>query len=409
VLAACVLGNMLSFTPVVTVTFGLFLLPMAAEFHWPRARLSGALTLVSFLTAIIYPWLGRLADRVGARRLIVWGSLALGLAILALAFAGPNVLLFYGLFAAAGIAGTLPSTLLMNRVISEWFDKTRGAMLGVAAGIGNGVGTSLMPIIAAMLMAWFGWRGAYLGLGALVLLISFPVLATLLREAPRAAPGDAAAASASPGVSPDLAHGLSLGDAARTGRFWRVLCAIALAAGCMGAAASRVIPILTDRGFSVALGTAVISVFALVCAAGQVVIGGLLDRTRSPRMAGAFFVASVGGVLLLQHAATAPLLIVAGALLGLGIGAEYSILPYVISRYFGMKHFGAIAGVMYGAVMLAGGVTPLLMDLVFDASKSYAPAMLTVQAGLLLAAALLASLPAYARPAFPSVNVQPVK
>jgi MFS family permease len=108
---------------------------------------------------------------------------------------------------------------------------------------------------------------------------------------------------------------------------------------------------------------------------------------------------------LLLHASSAPWLIGAGVLLGLGIGAEYSILPYVISRYFGMRHFGAIAGVMYATVMLASGVTPLLMDFVYDAAKSYGPAMLTVEAGLLLAAALLASLPAYAS----SPLSQPVK
>jgi MFS family permease len=387
VMLACVIGNMLSFTPVVRITFGVFLLPMAHEFHWPRARLSGAMTVTAFLTAAIYPILGRVADRLGPRRLIVWGSMALGLTILALALARPNVLVFYTLFAAAGIAGALPSSVVMNRLVSEWFDKTRGVMLGVSGGLGNGAGASLMPIVAAVLMSFFGWRGAYLGLGALVLLVAFPTMALMLREAPRAAPSAA--------LAPNACAGLNLGQAARTPAFWVTLLAIALAGGCISAAASHIIPILSDRGLGLALGAAVISTYALVCAAGQVLIGGLLDRTRSPRIAAPLFLAAVAGLVLLEHTSSRPLLLGAGVLLGIGLGAEYSILPYAISRYFGMKHFGSIAGVMYATLMLAQGVTPFLMDLDYDAHKSYVLALHIVQAGLVAASVMLMTLRPY--------------
>ncbi len=51
------------------------------------------------VTAIAYPVIGRLADRFGPRRLILFGELAFGACVVALGFSTPNVALFYGLFA----------------------------------------------------------------------------------------------------------------------------------------------------------------------------------------------------------------------------------------------------------------------------------------------------------------------
>ena len=81
--------------------------------------------------------------------------------------------------------------------------------------------------------------------------------------------------------------------------------------------------------------------------------------------------------------------------MGLGLGTEYGVLPYFLSRYFGVRHYGSISGAIYGVIVLLQGFTPFLMDLVFDRTGSYRPAIFTIGAGLLAGAVLILRLPRF--------------
>jgi MFS family permease len=378
---------MVSATPIIHNPFGNFLKPIAHEFGWPRAEVSGVLSLLAIITAIAYPIVGRAADRFGPRRLIVAGNLVFGCLVIALGFVTPNVWLFYGLFALIGVFGSMPSTMMFNRVVSGWSDKTRGAMLGTTSGFGNGIGASLSPIIALILMQHFGWRGGYIGLGLIVLLFGFPVLFFLLKEPPVAAViHDAPAAPL---------QGMSLAEAARTSTFWLMLTAIGLGAGCLTATLAHVVPMLTDRGFPAGQATIVVTVWAMVTAGWQLVMGLLLDRSGSPKLVAPLYIVSVAGMLTLELGHTLPVLVAGGALLGIGMGTEFGVLPFFISRYFGLRRFGAIAGVMYSAVVIAQGVTPYLMDFDFDHHHSYLLSLHVIDGVLVAGAAIIACLPRY--------------
>ncbi|MDR3510729.1 MAG: MFS transporter [Caulobacteraceae bacterium] len=384
---ACLLGNIVSPTPIVHGPFGLFLIPISHEFGWPRERVSGVLSLLALITAIAYPIIGRLADRLGPRRLILFGNLAFGACVIALGFSRPSVLVFYGLFALIGVFGSMPSTMMYNRVISGWFDKARGSMLGLTSGLGNGTGATIMPFIALALMTAFGWRGAFFGLGGLVIAVGFPTLFFLLKEPPVHARGDQAQRIA--------LEGMSLSEAARTSTFWMTLISIGLGAGCLTAVLAHVVPILTDRHFPVKEATLVVSVFAMVTAGFQIVVGWLLDKTGSPKMIAPLYLIAVAGMLTLEHGSSLPVLVLGGALMGVGMGAEFGCLPYFISRYFGLRRFGMIAGVMYSAVIIAQGATPYLMDVDFDHHRSYLLALHVIEFVLVGGAAVIAFLPRY--------------
>jgi hypothetical protein len=82
-------------------------------------------------------------------------------------------------------------------------------------------------------------------------------------------------------------------------------------------------------------------------------------------------------------------------MMGIGLGTEYAALSYFISRYFGLRRFGLISGVMYSAVTIAQGVTPYLMDVDFDRHKSYLLSLHLIEGALVLGAAFVACLPRY--------------
>ena len=81
--------------------------------------------------------------------------------------------------------------------------------------------------------------------------------------------------------------------------------------------------------------------------------------------------------------------------MGLGLGTEYGVLPYFLSRYYGLRHYGAISGAVYGVIVLIQGVTPFLMDLVFDLTGSYRGAIIAICFGLAAGALLILRLPRF--------------
>jgi MFS family permease len=137
----------------------------------------------------------------------------------------------------------------------------------------------------------------------------------------------------------------------------------------------------------------VVVTFALVTAGWQVVTGALLDRWRTPRLILPMYASAIAGMLMLQFLTGSVAILGAGVLLGIGMGAEYGALSYFVSRYFGLRHFGAIVGVFYAVVAFIQGVAPALMDVSFDHSGTYAIATLTIVGALVLGMVLLALLP----------------
>ena len=418
VVAACTVGNAVSVTPMVYTVFGLFLIPLTTEFGWSRAGVSFVLTIIAIASALGYPVIGRMIDRHGARRIILAGNVLFAASIASVSLIGGNLMHLYIAYALIGLTAAVPSSAMFTKVIASWFDQNRGLFLGIVGGLGNGTGAALSPVLAHLLISTFGWRGAFQGIALTVLLVGFPVLFLLLWDPPRAAQpkrgqpisqppalpassgnkapigavtpsGPDAEKSADPVGASDPAAGMTLAEARRTGTFWIILVAIALGAGCMTAVFAHVVPMLEDRGLPRAQATTVLATFSMVTAGWQIGVGYLLDRVPRPWIAAPFYLVAIGGLVLLESTSSFPLLLLAGLLLGFGLGTEYGVLPYFISRYFGVEHYGAITGTAYAVVVLTQGITPFLMALVFDRTGSYDLATGAIGFGLLLGAVLI--------------------
>jgi MFS family permease len=338
IVAACLVGNFVSATPMVNATFGTFLIPISTEFGWHRSQVALVLTIVAVIGVLAYPVVGRLSDRIGVRNIVLAGNLLFAASVAALSLTGADIWSFYALFLLVGFMAALPSTVLLSKVVASWFVAKRGMMMGLTAGVGNGLGATLMPIVAGALVAGFGWRGAYMGLGLLIAVIGFPVLWFLLRDRP-------AVPAAATDVPAQL-EGVSLAEAARTPAFAVMLAAIGLGAGSLTAVFSHVVPILLDRGIGIGVATAAIVAFALTCMVWQVVMGWMLDRVSDPRIAAPFFLVPIAGLALLMHADGSVAFCFGGMLLGIALGTEYGLLPYWVPRYFGRRAYGAIYGSM---------------------------------------------------------------
>jgi MFS family permease len=81
--------------------------------------------------------------------------------------------------------------------------------------------------------------------------------------------------------------------------------------------------------------------------------------------------------------------------LGFGAGFEFDLLAYLISRFFGQRHYGAIYGCFYAVIAFAGGLGPVVFGYVFDRIGDYTIALRSGSACLVVGAVLLLAMGAY--------------
>jgi MFS family permease len=152
---------------------------------------------------------------------------------------------------------------------------------------------------------------------------------------------------------------------------------------------------ISDHGISLrtaALGSSLLGAAVMV---GRVGTGYLLDRFFAPRVGAVVFGGVAAGIGLFLRGGATPLAFVGVFLIGLGLGAEVDLIPYLIGRYFGLRSFAEIYSAAFGAFVLAGAVGPLSMGWGFDLTGSYGGPLTAFLVATLLAAVLMTRLGPY--------------
>jgi MFS family permease len=151
--------------------FGLWLQPVTMDRGWSRETFAFALAIQSLAWGIAGPFAGMLADRFGAFRVLIVGSLfyAGGLVLMALSTSGLAFTGSAGLVLGLAQSGTTYAVVygVIGRNVAA--DKRSWAM-GVAAAAGS-FGQFLMVPVENWLIGSFGWQNALFLLGCLALAI----------------------------------------------------------------------------------------------------------------------------------------------------------------------------------------------------------------------------------------------
>ena len=353
-------GVMVSFAAVVPYTFGLFLKPLASAFGWHREAISAGFSIAALTVAAASPGLGFLLDRFGPRRIILPCILVFSFAYASLALLTPHLIHFYLAFFVIGLVGNGTAYLGYSRAISTWFDRRRGLALSIMLA-GGGCGAMFLPVIAQAAITHYGWRNAYILLGALALVLGFPLTAWFVREQP----------VAQQRVDVSVEAGNSVGEALSSRTFWVIAATVCLYAISVNGAIAHLSALLTDRGVSTQGASYSIAIIGATGLIGRVLTGVFLDRFFGPRVSQIMLLITVTGIVLLSVAHTLTAGLIAASLIGFSMGSEGDITPYLLSRYFGLKRLSTLYALTWTAYAVGGATGPLVIGRVFDSLGSY--------------------------------------
>ena len=377
---------------------GVLMKPLTAAYGWTRTQISGTSLLLSFGTLIMAPLLGSAVDQWGARRIVLVGVPIFSLALASLGIAGGNLSLFYSLFAITAMIGPAVGPMTWSLGVASRFYRQRGLALGVAmAGI-SAVGTAT-PLIVTIAFERLGLRLLWAGLGAYAFLIAFPLAWLFFYDARdlrarAAAAGERRAETVSAAAAEEA--GIGFGEALRGSRFWRLTISLIIAAGVCGMFSVHFVAMLTDRGMSPRDAAIVLGAMGPGTVAGRIIGGSLLDLLFAPFVAAATLVLPFFAcVLMLLPGHSMAFGVTVALFVGFALGTEGDTLAFLASRYFGLRHYGKIYGMLLGLYGLGYGAGPFLAGVVFDATGSYRVAWLAFAGALLVAIALLATLGRY--------------
>jgi predicted MFS family arabinose efflux permease len=366
VLGGATLGLAVSAGPVIIYTSGVLLKPIAADTGWTRGQISAATACAALTTAIVAPAIGALVDRWGGARVsrvsvVLFAACLAGIALVPAYFP-----LFIAAFVMTGVLAAGQTPLSYSQIISSSFDRTRGLALAIGLS-GMGLGAIVLPPLASGLAEVSGWRTAYAGLGAIVLVVG--MIASLLIPAGRPQPSRAGTPAAHESVQSRPAE--SWTSALREPAFWTMAGAFFLVAMGTNAVVGHLPAILTDGGHSPGAAAGVVSASGVALIIGRLVGGALLDRLSANWVALGFFAAGAAGSLILAASSSLASAISGAALVGLAIGVETDLIAYMVSRRYGLAAFGRLYGVQILCFAIGVGAGPALLGALFDAQSSY--------------------------------------
>jgi MFS family permease len=354
-------------------TFSVFLRPLQQEFGASRGSVSLVFALAGFLYFSIGAITGPLADRWGARWLAAAGMLlvAAGLASAALSHTLLGVYAGYGLGVGLGVGFSYVPAV---GAVQHWFTRRRGLASGLAVS-GIGVGTLVMPAIAAFLIGTLGWRSTYLVLAAIAA-VAGTGMALLLEDNP----GARGLGPEGEAMQPPAARGgMPVSEALRSRRFIGMYSAGLVCSFGLFVPFVHLVPYANDHDLPPSAGVLLLGAIGIGSTVGRFMLGSVADRVgRSNAFAGSLAgMALAYGVWAFSTGIEG--LMVFAVLYGVFYGGFVALAPALVMDCFGARSVSSLIGILYTSVAFGTLIGPAAAGWAFDLAHSYT---LPIAAGL---------------------------
>jgi len=345
------------------------------DLHFSRAQLTQGFLLGFLFAGLPFGIIaGALIDRVGARAVILAGvALVAGSLIL---MSRITAFWQFELLCIVEVIGYVFAGPIANQVlVARWFERRRGRAMGYAY-LGLGLGGVVAPILVNYLARTLGWRPALELIGAAIAVVLVPTGLWITHSNPADRGidpkrfGESSAESKSPmptatAVPSGVAH------AVRTAPFWLILLGSTLAIGAIGAVIQHFILFLKDSGYSATVASRYLSILLTASLGGRVVVGYIADRFSKSFIMAIFYFLIGASVLLLAYPQSITAVWAFAAIFGFSMGADYMLIPLVVSENFGTASLGKILALIIMGYSVGQWAGPWFVGRMFDTHHNY--------------------------------------
>jgi MFS family permease len=370
----CIVGvAMMAYMLIIGTTFsafGLFVLPVSAEFKLTRAEMNTALILLNLGNAAMAPLLGRLLDRIPARRVYFACAvlLAVGFVVLGLSRSIWLSGLVLGVLMPLGVLGA--GTLTMTVFLARWFTAHRGRALTIAS-VGLNLASVTVPPVVGLLIESQGWRTALLIVGVAVGVL-LGGLGLLLRERPGLGEHEAGGEPAREAASPDQgAAPVSPAAILRMPQFWSLGLSVAAAIAVIQTFMITLVPLGRENGLSLMKAASLMPALGGGALAATFFIAALADKVDRILMLAGFMIMGALVNVALPFARDYTVLMILAALMGVINAALTPLFYALLADRFGLASFGTVRGLALPLTSALGMVAVRGAGEVFDATGSY--------------------------------------
>ena len=383
-------------------TMSVFLKPLTADLGVSRGVFSLLRSGEGLIAALLAPLIGTLMDRYGGRWLMVFGAITAGAGYLVLS----QVENFwqFGLvrWSLITVGDSFMGYIVINLAVAHWFSRQRGRALAFTS-MGIGFAKVCMPVAAATLLVWFGWRQTWLIFGVITFILVVVPALLIVRRSPEemglnpdgaltaiavdeSKPSTHSRSSAAQTSRDDVAW--TRGEAIRTRAFWLLVITFGISSVGVTGLNLHVYPYVSDLGYPPVVAAAVMSVIASMQLASPLAWGFLAERI-DPRFAAILrFVVQGVGLALAITIGNLSCLYAGFFLYGIGLGGNMVLPDILWANYFGRRSLGAVRGL---GLLLSQGLAamgPPFFGFLFDLTGGYGLSFALFGAALMTSALL---------------------
>lgn len=331
-------------------SFPNFVTPLSAEFGWDRAAVASIYSMAALANGLSGPLAGRLFDRLGPKRVYIFGLAAGGCGISIASIANELWHFYIGMGILVGLSAACLGNVTNSAFLSRWYRAKLPLALSIVYS-SLGIGTFAGFYISQVLILNHGWRTAELWIGggtlALIPLLMLLPWKSLTRGNPEF--------GGHGNMSTDLRlTDIGLLHAARNVHFWGLFSIFCFTAMGIFSIVIQAVTYLIERGFDPIAASVNYGFTGILIPFGMMASGTLIVRigiTKTALLSYVMTIAGVGFLWLLTDTAHSWALWGFIICFGLSMGTRGPMVGSLAARIFKGRNFGTI----YGAIYMGGG------------------------------------------------------
>jgi MFS family permease len=342
-------------------SFGLFLPQMSVDIGISRSDFGLAMALQNLLFGLVQPFVGALADKHGAGRVVLAGALLYALGLIGAAFATDAIGLHisFGIFIGMAQSATTFVVVLgaVGRVVSA---EKRSSAFGIVTA-GGSLGQFLVVPLASMLLGDVAYQQTLWIMAGLVALCGLLAIGV----AGRSDGGTTLALE-------EQSAREALREAAVHRGYWLLNAGFFVCGFHIAFIATHLPAYLDDKGLGIDIGAQVLALVGLFNILGSYVFGRAGDVLRQKYVLSALYTARsiVIALFLFLPLTHASALVFAGAMGFLWLGTV-PLTSGIVGRIFGVRYLSMLYGIVFLSHQIGSFFGAWMAGLIFDWAGSY--------------------------------------